>query len=73
MKKLILFTTDAKVLFTAFVSFQKESTSTPAPPAPLAFLVQSRHTMRKTIQKFVKWKNEFFTLDGFDNYNDVYS
>lgn len=72
MKKIILFTADAKGLFTAFVSYKKEFTATPAPPAPIAFLVQSRHTMKRTIQKFNTWKKEFFTLDGFDNYNDVY-
>ena len=72
MKRIMLFTADAKGLFAAFVSYKSESTSTPAPPAPIPFLVQSGNTMKKTIQKFITWKKEFFTLDGFDNYNDVY-
>ena len=60
------------VLLTAFVSHNKNTTSI-APATPQHILVkQQGNTISRLIKKFTKWKKEFFTLEGFDSYNDVY-
>ena len=69
MRKNILFTDFAKELFRAFVSYKKETTLDETIPASNLFSGRLIKMMKKQMQKFMKWQKEFFTLDGFDNYN----
>ena len=72
MEKNISVTDGGNVLLTAFVSHNKNTTSI-ASTTPQNISVKHRgNTISKLIQKFIKWQKEFFTLEGFDSYNDVY-
>jgi hypothetical protein len=69
MRKNILFADFAKELLTAFVSYKKENTLDETIPASNLFSGRLIKMMKKQMQKFMKWQKEFFTLDGFANYN----
>ena len=60
------------VLLTAFVSHNKNTTSIASTTPQNILVKQQGNTISRLIKKFTKWKKEFFTLEGFDSYNDVY-
>ena len=69
MEKNILVTDNGKVLVRVIISHEDGMISIPATSAN-TFLKEKSNSIHNLVQKFVTWKNKFFTLEGFDNYND---
>ena len=72
MEKNISVTDGGNVLLTAFVPHNKNTTSIASTTQQNISVKHRGNTISKLIQKFLKWQKEFFTLEGFDSYNDVY-
>jgi hypothetical protein len=68
MEKNIVFTDGRRVLVRVIISREERSaTITAMPPGTL---LKQESKINKLIQKFTMWQKEFFTLEGFNNYND---
>jgi hypothetical protein len=68
MEKNILVTDGRKVLVRVIISHEEDMAS--IAPVPIGTLLKNKSKMQQFIQKFITWQKEFFSLEGFDNYND---